>query len=150
MNEEEIEIILANHILWIRDNSLGTKANLSGANLYKANLSEADLYKANLARADLYKANLSGAYLSKANLSKANLSGANLYKANLSGANLSEANLSGADLSGANLSNIIGVTIFHVNYVDNEIQKEIICFNNIEANKLMWNFLSKEICAWIK
>src|SRR3990167_7365890 len=105
MNKEKIEIILENHILWIKDNSQGIRANLWGANL---------------SRADLSRANLLGA------------------------------NLSGANLLGADLTNIIGVTIFRVNYVDNEIQKEIICFNNIKANKLMWNFLSKEICAWIE
>ena|SRR3990167_10419394 len=115
MNKEKIEIILENHILWIKDNSQGIRANLWGANLSRANLSGADL-----SRADLSRANLLGA------------------------------NLSGANLLGADLTNIIGVTIFRVNYVDNEIQKEIICFNNIKANKLMWNFLSKEICAWIE
>ena len=82
-----IQQILAYHALWIADNSVGTRANLSGADLYGA---------------DLYGANLSGA-----DLSGANLSGANLARANLSGADLYGADLSGADLSGADLSRAV-------------------------------------------
>jgi len=69
----DIKQTLADHTLWIADNSVGTRANLSGANLSGANL----FY------AKLYGANLSGAYLSGANLSRANLSGANLSGADL-------------------------------------------------------------------
>jgi len=92
-----IQQILAYHALWIADNSVGTRANLSGADLYGA-----DLSGANLSGADLSGANLSGA-----NLARANLSGADLSGANLSGANLARANLSGADLSGADLSRAV-------------------------------------------
>ena len=79
---EKIEL----HRKWLRGESDGVKANLSGANLSGANLSYANLSYANL----------SGADLSYANLSYANLSGADLSGADLSGANLSYANLSGA------------------------------------------------------
>lgn len=91
MTKEELEVVLANHRLWLSGNPSGAMANLSGANLSMANLSMANLSVANLCGANLYRA-----YLSGANLSRANLSGANL-----SGAYLSRANLSGADLSGA-------------------------------------------------
>ena len=57
---------LEKHLLWVKGEAGGERANLSGADLSGANLREADL--------------------SGANLSKANLSGANLRKANLSGA----------------------------------------------------------------
>jgi hypothetical protein len=83
---------------------VGSKANLSGANLSGANLSGANLSGANLSKADLSGANLSKADLSGADLSKADLSRADLSKADLSRADLSKANLSGANLSGANLS----------------------------------------------
>jgi len=81
MNKSEIKNILDLHVKWLRSEEGGSRADLSGANLYGAYLSEANLY---------------GAYLSEANLSEANL-----REANLSRANLSEANLSGAYLSGA-------------------------------------------------
>jgi uncharacterized protein YjbI with pentapeptide repeats len=84
--------------------AVASRADLSGADLYRANLSRADLSRADLSWANLSGANLSRADLSWANLSGANLSGANLYGANLSWANLSGADLSGANLSGANLS----------------------------------------------
>lgn len=72
------------HRKWLRGESDGVKANLSGA--------------------DLSGANLSGADLSYANLSYANLSYADLSYADLSGADLSYADLIGADLIGADLS----------------------------------------------
>ena len=104
-----IQQILADHALWIADNSVGTRANLSGAdlsraNLRHANLSGADLSGADLSGASLFGADLSGADLSGADLSRADLSRANLRHANLSGANLSGADLSGASLFGADLS----------------------------------------------
>ena len=90
MNHSEI---IAAHNEWLRDNTKGACANLSGANLRDADLSGANLWDANLR---------------DANLSGANLSGANLRDANLSGANLRGANLRGADLLGANLLGAIG------------------------------------------
>ena len=87
MNKTELDEIVRLHALWLKGDSSGKKAYLSGADLSGAYLSGADL---------------SGAYLSDADLSGANLSGANLSGASLSGANLSGANLSGASLSGAN------------------------------------------------
>jgi hypothetical protein len=108
MKATELKTVLDSHAAWLRGESHGARANLSGADLSWANLSGADLsranlYGANLSRADLSWANLSGADLSRANLSGADLSRANLYGADLSRANLSRANLSGADLSRANL-----------------------------------------------
>ena len=48
-----IQQILADHALWIADNSVGTRANLSGASLFGADLSGAYLSGANLSGADL-------------------------------------------------------------------------------------------------
>jgi uncharacterized protein YjbI with pentapeptide repeats len=117
---EQLKIILEKHVLWLKDDLKGERANLSDAYLSRANLSGANLSDAYLSRANLSRANLSRAYLSlsdaylsraylsraylsRAYLSRANLSGANLYGAYLSRANLSGANLSGANLYGANL-----------------------------------------------
>jgi hypothetical protein len=87
---EEMKAILAEHARWLTGGG-GSRANLSGANLYGANLSRANLSDANLSRANLYGADLSGANLSDANLSRADLSGANLYDANLSRAKSDDA-----------------------------------------------------------
>ena len=112
MLQDQLKLILDKHKEWLKGNCKGTRADLSGANLYEANLSGAKLYEANL-----YGANLSGANLSRTDLSGANLSGANLYEANLSGANLSGANLYGANLSRANLSgaNLSGANLYGAN-----------------------------------
>jgi len=110
LTQEELKVILEAHQKWLVGDLWGTRANLSGANLYRTNLSGANLSRANLSRANLYGANLSGANLSWANLSGADLSGADLSWANLSGADLSGANLSRANLYKANLS---GTTLPH-------------------------------------
>ena len=129
MNKDELNVILADHVKWLRGNG-GSRANLSGANLSGADLSDdylsrAYLSGANLSDADLSDAYLSGADLSGANLSDANLSGADLSgaylsRAYLSGANLSDADLSDAYLSGADLSgnrHVIGCTLTNYSMV---------------------------------
>ena len=68
MNSEDLKEHLRIHILWVRGESGGKRADLRGADLSSANL---------------YGANLSSADLSSANLYGANLRGANLYGANL-------------------------------------------------------------------
>ena len=113
ITQEELQVILKKHKLWLDNDPEGERADLSRANLSWANLSRADLSLANLSWANLSRAdlswanlswaNLSGADLSRANLSRADLSGADLSGADLSWANLLRANLSGADLSRANL-----------------------------------------------
>ena len=72
---EKMKVILAEHAKWLRDGG-GTRADLSGANLYGADLSGANLYGADLSLANLSGANLYGADLSLANLSRADLYGA--------------------------------------------------------------------------
>jgi uncharacterized protein DUF5758/pentapeptide repeat protein len=114
MTQDELKPILEAHVKWLRDESGGSRADLSRADLSRANMSCADLSRANMSRAnmsgadlsgaDLSGADLSGAYLSGADLSGACLSRANLWGANLWGAYLFCANMSGANMSGANMS----------------------------------------------
>lgn len=52
--KKELEVILDNHALWLKDDPKGVKANLSGANLSEANLPLANLCHANLSNANLY------------------------------------------------------------------------------------------------
>ena len=99
ITQEELEVFLRKHKLWIEGDPKGERANLWGADLWGADLWGADLWGANLSEADLR-----GADLSEANLSEADLRGADLWGANLWGANLRGADLRGADLRGANLS----------------------------------------------
>ena len=101
MEASELKEILDQHQLWI-DGKGGSRADLTGANLYYANLRDANLTGANLTGANLGCANLGGA-----NLVDANLKDAYLVDANLKDAYLVDANLTGAYLSGANLTNTI-------------------------------------------
>lgn len=103
-----LEEILDKHSLWLKGESSGDRADLSGAELSRAELSCADLRDANLSDANLRGAYLSGSNLSRANLSEAdlrdaNLRGSDLRGAYLNGADLRDADLSGADLRGTNL-----------------------------------------------
>ena len=75
MTKTKLKAILEKHAKWLRSESGGERANLSGANLscanlYGANLSCANLSCANLSCANLYGANLSCADLEIALLNK--------------------------------------------------------------------------------
>jgi len=87
---EVIKTILKKHLLFLKEETGGECADLSGANLRSADLYGADLRSVNLRSADLYGANLRGA-----DLRSADLRGANLYGANLRSVNLSSADLAG-------------------------------------------------------
>ena len=101
ITQEELEVFLRKHKLWLVNAPDGERADLYGADLYGADLSGADLRGANFYRANLSRANLSGADLSGADISGADLYGANLSGADLSGADLRGANFYRADLRGA-------------------------------------------------
>ena len=59
----DIQKALVGHLLWIKDEPGGERANLRGADLSDADLSGAYLSGANLSGANLSGADLSGAYL---------------------------------------------------------------------------------------
>jgi len=99
MDVEQLEEILQQHSLWLKDPKKGKRADLIGVYLSRADLSGANLIRADLSRADLRGADLSGANLSGANLIRANLRGANLRGADLIGADLSEADLREANFT---------------------------------------------------
>jgi hypothetical protein len=86
ITQEELEVFLRKHKLWLACEEGGERANLQGANLQEANLRWANLQGANLQGANLQEANLRWANLRWANLQEANLQGANLQGANLQGA----------------------------------------------------------------
>ena len=128
ITKKELDSILNEHKMWLRNDPEGERADLTGVNLYGAylrgadltgvnlyeaylrgadltgaDLVRADLVRADLRGADLIGADLRGADLIGADLVRADLRGADLRGANLYGADLREANLRGADLRGANL-----------------------------------------------
>ena len=82
----DLKEILRKHLMWLREEDGGERADLCGANLRYANLRGADLCGANLRGANLCGANLRGADLCGANLRYANLRGADLRGADLCGA----------------------------------------------------------------
>ena len=82
----------------VKNNVIGPKVNLSGADFIGADLEEANLEEANLEGANLTNANLSGI----------NFSGAKLNAADLSGSNLEGASFIGADLDMARAVEISG------------------------------------------
>lgn len=101
---DQLSSILKQHLLWLKDNKTGQKADLSQSDLKGIDLSGVDLQSAQFIQADLSRSNLRRSKLESANLSRVDLRGANLIEANLRNADLSWADLSNADLNWANLS----------------------------------------------
>ena len=109
ITKKELDSILNEHKMWLRNDPEGERADLRGADLVIADLVRADLRGADLREANFYGADLRGADLTGADLRGADLTGAyfreaNLYGADLRGADLRGANLYGADLRGADLT----------------------------------------------
>jgi uncharacterized protein YjbI with pentapeptide repeats len=98
ISQEELDVILRKHKMWLNDEKSGEIANLNWVNLRRVNL-----WGVNLQGAHLWRTNLEGACLEGANLQDADLQLSNLKGANLRGANLLRTNLNGADLRGADL-----------------------------------------------
>ena len=113
ITREELNEILKEHELWLKEEGEGKRADLSytklsgmdlrGINLKRAIFTHAVLVYADLKYANLRYADLSYADLELAILIDANLKNANLEETNLKYANLRNANLEYADLEYANL-----------------------------------------------
>lgn len=132
INQEEKDLLAFGVETWNRwrENNLGRRPDLRGANLDCTNLSGVDLRGANLRSANLKwtnlrKANLRGANLSYANLSWSTLSGADLSCANLVGADLMGANFSVANLSAVNLreADLQGANLWCAQMSNSNLQK---------------------------
>ena len=78
VTQEELEVFLRKHKLWLDSKEGGERANLEWANLERADLRGADLRGANLEWANLRGADLRGADLRGADLEGADLEGADL------------------------------------------------------------------------
>ena len=77
----DLKEILRKHLMWLRSENGGERADLRGADLCDANLRDANLRDANLRGADLRGADLRGADLCGADLRGADLRGADLCDA---------------------------------------------------------------------
>jgi uncharacterized protein YjbI with pentapeptide repeats len=92
MDAEDLQAVLAEHAVWVKDDTKGGRANLSAADLRGADLRGAYLNRADLRRADdadLRGADLRGADLRRADLSDADLNRALLCDCNFNGARIS-------------------------------------------------------------
>jgi uncharacterized protein YjbI with pentapeptide repeats len=123
----ELEKILEENRQWVDSGKkLGTRADLSGADLIDMGLVGADLRDANLTGANLTQANLAYAKLTHADLTEATayyglrLTHADLTYAILTKAALFQAKLTDADLTGATVihATLGGADLTHANLTD--------------------------------
>ena len=101
--KEELKDILEKHLLWLKGDVNGIKADLSGANLRGSNLRGSNLRDSDLRDSDLRDSDLRDSDLSDSDLRGSYLRGSDLRGSDLSGANLSGANLSDSDLRDSDL-----------------------------------------------
>jgi hypothetical protein len=101
---DELSLTLHRHLLWLKKDPTGAKADLGQTDLKSVDLSGVDLQGAQFIQADLSDSNLMRSKLESANLSRVDLKGAKLGEANLSHADLTWADLTDANLRWANLS----------------------------------------------
>jgi len=119
ISNDQLDMILEKHKLWLNGEKEGEKADLSGINLSYNELPQVNLQWANLSNTDL-----SYASVVKGNFSHANMIGAICCHTNFFMADLRYANLSCADLSKAKLEStdllgaILNGTDLRVAYLD--------------------------------
>lgn len=112
ITQEEFNEILKKHMLWLKDNSKGKQADLSGVDLsnvkwkYPISLKQANLRESRINNAFLLGSNLEGINLEGATILNSDLSASNLKRANLEGAVIYNSSFYGVELNGANLKNV--------------------------------------------
>lgn len=134
MNKEQLSVILNDHSKWLKNESEGKRADLSGLDL-----SGMDLSNRNLTRAIFCKSILSFVNFSNANLSFVDFSGADLYEANLSNSKLKGSIFIGSDLYAANLqsSDLTCATL----------SKADIRYANFKDANLLTTYLDGIVCS---
>ncbi len=105
MNQNQLDEILRKHALYLKNDQIEYRADLTGANLSYTNLRSTDLRNADLRNAELRNAELRNADLRNADLRNAELRNAELRNADLRNAELRNADLSYSDLRYADLRN---------------------------------------------
>lgn len=82
LTQEEFDLILIKHELWLWGEPEGVQADLSGQDLRHLNLDGAELSLANLARCDMRGMTIRGAHFMGTDLSGANLERITLLRKN--------------------------------------------------------------------
>ena len=100
IEKDEFERVMADHKLWLEDNTKGKRADLSEIDLSEQDLSGMDFSHANMMGINLRGSNLSDANLSYADLSKAYLHNVDLTNATINGACFFNANLTKITMDG--------------------------------------------------
>lgn len=134
MKQEQIDNILKEHSMWLKDSLTGQRADLSYADLRHADLRYANLRNTNLRHADLRHAdlryaNLRHANLYNADLRNADLSHADIYNADLSNANLLSAHLSSVNLTDAKLPSPTSVLLANWGKVSDSLTTELMRYD---------------------
>lgn len=128
MNQKELDNIINQHLLWLKGDSDGVRAdlrfkdlrglNLKGKCLVQANLGSVDMTGMDLERTDfdyanLYRAKmndtcLNGTKFNFANMENCDLRDASMKRSELRGCNLRHANLNRVNLKGSDIRHVVG------------------------------------------
>ena len=100
IDKDELNKIMEEHALWLKDHDKGKRADLSTKDLSNMDLSGIDFSYADIQEVDLMEANLKGANLSHADLRKGLLHGVNLTNAVIDETDFTKATLMHAVLNG--------------------------------------------------
>ncbi len=113
ITQEELNIILKEHKLWLKDRS-GKRADLSDCDLSQLDMSYSDMSYSNMRGADMSYSDMSysnmsysnmrGADMSYSDMSYSDMNHANMRYANMCGSNMSYANMRYANMCGSNMS----------------------------------------------
>ena len=125
MLQDDINVIINQHKLWLNDDKCGKRADFSESNLINVNLSDMDLRYIDFSGSDL-----SGCDFSNSDLRGCNLISCDLSYGNFNGCDLRYTDLRGSDLSNCKLTNcdFRGSDLYNSNLKDSDISDSDIRF----------------------
>ena len=120
ISKDELNQILDDHYLWLKDHKDGKRADLRGRCLESFDLSGKDLSQADLRGASFRKCNLKGVDFTKADLRDADLTMANLTVAKLDYADLRDADIPHAHLDevSAEKARFVGCLLWDTSFLN--------------------------------
>jgi len=140
---KNIQEILKKHLLWLRDEPNGERADLTGVDLTGEDLSGINLSSAILTGTNLSSTDLRSTNLSSTDLRSTNLSGADLRNADLSGTDLRKTDFRYADLRNTNLrnANLIGTDFSSANLIRVNLSQKFLQITGIGSEKRTTTYL---------